>query len=315
MQLGERVPEVAVVGSLNVDEVLAMARLPRPGETVLSADARQFVGGKGANQAVAAARLGRQVGIVGLVGDDGGGQLIRRTLREEGIALDGLGEVPDVRSGVAYVLVDSAGENSIVVGPGANAKLTAGHVQAARDIVGHAKAVVIQMEIPQDAVAEAIRLAEGIVILNPSPAQVLPSEILRQVDVLIPNRSELGVLTGQPEPRTLDDAAALARTLDGPDVVVVTLGDSGALLVQGDSVVHVDAPAVDAIDPTGAGDTFCGALADALVRGETAETAVRWAVRASAIAVTALGAQAAMPTREQIAAGDTPPQHSDTLDQ
>lgn len=302
MSTAARPPEVTVVGSLNVDHVLEVRRLPEPGETVLGSDLREFAGGKGSNQAVAAARLGRTVAMVGLVGDDHPAGVLRETLQAEGIGQDTLGAIDGARSGVAYIFVDEEGENTVVVSPGANARLTADDVRAAGDVVRRADVVVAQMEIPEDSVDEAVRLAEGTVVLNPAPARPVDQETLRQVDVLVPNRSELGVLTGEAEPRTIAEATALARSLDGPGAVVVTLGSDGALLVDGDAHTHVPAPEVEVADPTGAGDTFCGALADALVRGADTLAAVRWAVQASALAVTALGAQAAMPTAEQVRA-------------
>ncbi|WP_248499490.1 ribokinase [Tomitella gaofuii] len=298
---GERAAEIVVVGSANLDTTAHVPRLPAPGETVLGGDTGESVGGKGANQAVAAARLGRSVALVGRVGDDPAGRRIREALTAQGVRVDHLGSTAGSGSGAALIVVDESGENMIVVAPGANSSLSTAHVRGARELLARAAAVVCQLEIPEDAVAEAVRQAGGRVILNPSPVRPVPPEVMARVDVLIVNRSELGAIAGAPEPRTVDDAAALAAGVDGPRAVVVTLGADGALLVDGGTRVHVPAVRVPTVvDPTGAGDTFCGALTDALVRGEALEDAVRWAVRAAAIAVTGAGAQSAMPTAAQL---------------
>ncbi|QDQ97627.1 ribokinase [Tomitella fengzijianii] len=296
-----RTAEIVVVGSANLDTTARVPRLPTPGETVLGGDTGESVGGKGANQAVAAARLGRRVALVGSVGDDPAGRRIRAALTAQGVQVDHLGSTARSGSGAALIVVDESGENMIVVSPGANSLLTASHVRAARESLARAAAVVCQLEIPEEAVVEAVRLAGGRVILNPSPVRPVPPEVMARVDVLIVNRSELGAIAGAPEPESVDGAAALASGVDGPRAVVVTLGADGALLVERDTRVHVPAVRVPAVvDPTGAGDTFCGALTDALVRGATLDDAVRWAVRAAAFAVTGAGAQSAMPTAAQL---------------
>ncbi|WP_420880850.1 ribokinase [Rhodococcus sp. (in: high G+C Gram-positive bacteria)] len=299
----EASPEVVVVGSVNVDTVIRVSRLPAPGETVLGTGATEHVGGKGANQAVAAARLGRRVAFVGAVGDDADGGTVREALAAEGIDLVGLGKRPGARTGAAVVQVDTSGENCITVLAGANGDLDAAAVRTVADDLRRALVTVVQLEIPDDAVAAAIALAGGTVVLNPSPARPLAAEVLDRVDVLIVNRSELALLAGETEPETAGQAAELASRLSGPAAVVVTLGADGAVLVRAGAVTEVPAVAVERVtDPTGAGDTFAGALADALVRGESLEDAVRWAAEAAAIAVTGSGAQSAMPSREQVLA-------------
>ncbi|MET3640733.1 ribokinase [Prescottella equi] len=296
-------PEVVVVGSVNVDTVIRVPRLPAPGETVLGIGAAEHVGGKGSNQAVAAARLGRRVGLVGAVGDDADGRAVREALGAEGIDLVGLGERSGARTGAAVVQVDDSGENCITVLAGANGDLDAAAVRTAADDLRRALVTVVQLEIPDAAVAEAIALAGGTVVLNPSPARPVAADVLGRVDLLIVNRSELALLAGETEPATSVQAARMAGRLSGPAAVVVTLGSDGAVLVRGGAVTEVPAVPVErVVDPTGAGDTFTGALADALVRGEALDDAVRWAVEAAAIAVTAAGAQSAMPTREQVLA-------------
>ena len=296
-------PEIVVVGSVNVDTVIRVPRLPARGETVLGTGATEHVGGKGANQAVAAARLGRRVGLVGAVGDDPDGTAVRDALGAEGIDLVGLGERSGVRTGSAIVQVDDSGENCITVLAGANGDLDAAAVRTTADDLRRALVTVVQLEIPDDAVAAAVALAGGTVVLNPSPARPVADEVLSRVDVLIVNRSELALLAGEAEPETAGQAAEMATRLPGPAAVVVTLGADGAVLVRAGAVTEVPAVPVEHVtDPTGAGDTFAGALADALVRSEPLEDAVRWAVEAAAIAVTGAGAQSAMPTREQVLA-------------
>jgi len=288
---------IVVVGSCNVDFIVPVAGLPAPGETVLGRDHLRAPGGKGANQAVAAARLGSPVTFVGCVGDDELAATIRGALVESGVDLTWLHEVPDTPSGIALITVADGGENTIAVSPGANARL--GPAQLDAGLLSSAAVLLAQLEVPLDAVSAAVEAAGGTVLLNPAPARSLPAELLARVDVLIPNRSELGVLADAPEPTTIDEAAAMAKSLTGPSAVVVTLGADGALVVA-DEVEHVPAVPVDAVDATGAGDAFCGALADALARGSSLLAATRWAVRVAAVSTTQRGAQTGMPRREDV---------------
>jgi ribokinase len=288
---------IVVVGSCNVDFIVPVAGLPAPGETVLGRDHLRAPGGKGANQAVAAARLGSPVTFVGCVGDDELAATIRGALVESGVDLTWLHEVPDTPSGIALITVADGGENTIAVSPGANARL--GPAQLDAGLLSSAAVLLAQLEVPLDAVSAAVEAAGGTVLLNPAPARSLPAELLARVDVLIPNRSELGVLADAPEPTTIDEAAAMAKSLTGPSAVVVTLGADGALVVA-DDVEHVPAVPVDAVDATGAGDAFCGALADALARGSSLLAATRWAVRVAAVSTTQRGAQTGMPRRDEV---------------
>jgi len=207
--------------------------------------------------------------------------------------------VSDAPSGIALITVADGGENTIAVSPGANARLGPADIEAAAGLLSEAAVMLVQLEISLDAVAAAVRAARGRVVLNPAPARALPAELLASVDVLVPNRSELGVLAGAPEPTTADEAAALAGALDGPAAVVVTLGADGALVVENGAATHVPASQVDAVDATGAGDAFCGALADALARDESLVTATEWAVRVAGISTTRWGAQSS-PTRDDL---------------
>jgi ribokinase len=289
---------ITVIGSCNVDFVVPVAALPGPGETVLGRDHLRAPGGKGANQAVAAARLGSRVAFVGCVGDDELATTIRTSLADAGVDLTWLREEQDTPSGIALITVADGGENTIAVSPGANARLSPAHLDHA--LLASAEVVLAQLEVPLETVDAAVHAAGGTVLLNPAPARELPPSLLAKVDVLIPNRSELGLLAGAEEPTTIDDAAAMAKALPGPSSVVVTLGADGALVVAGDQVTHVPAAKVDAVDATGAGDAFCGAVADALSRGSSLVAAAEWAVKVAGISTTKRGAQTGMPLREQV---------------
>jgi len=296
----ESSPSVAVVGSLNLDLVVPVPHHPRPGETVLGSDHFSNPGGKGANQAVAAARLGRRVAMVGCVGGDDAGTDLRASLAAEGVDVDRVVALDDAPTGIALISVDEAGENTIIVSPGANARVDVEAVEGAMDILGSAAVTLLQLEIPVETVAAAADSSGGTVVLNPAPGRPLPGGLLAQVDVLVPNLGELGVLSGGEAPDDLDAAASVASDIDGPDAVVVTLGPEGALVVTRDGSLHVPGVEVKVVDTTAAGDSFCGALADALVRGLELEHAVRWAVTAAALTVTKKGAQPSLPTRAEV---------------
>ena len=282
---------VAVVGSINLDVVVAVQRHPAPGETVIGGDRRELPGGKGANQAVAAARLGASVALVGRVGDDAAGAGLRDGLAAEGVDVAHVVVDRDAPTGMALIAVDAAGENTIVVSPGANARVGPADVERAGDVLAAAAVTLIQHEIPPEAVRAAVAAAGGTVVLNPAPARAL----VEPIDVLVPNRLELEALADK-----AGDPEELARGLRDARAVVVTLGADGALVVEGDRATTVAAPSVRAVDTTGAGDAFCGALAQALAGGAALADAVRWAVAAAAVSVTREGAQGGMPTREQM---------------
>ncbi len=295
-------PEIVVVGSCNLDLVVGVEHVPLVGETVLGGDLQQIPGGKGANQAVAAARLGRVVSMVGRVGDDDAGVRLRRSLDAEGIDTTALLTTSDVPSGVALIAVQADGDNSIVVSPGANGHVTADDVVAA-DVVAAAPVLLLQAEIPLDATIEAARVAQGLVIWNPAPAPSdrVPLELLESVDVLVPNQTELALLAGHVGPVGPDEAIRLARQLPAASVVV-TLGSEGALIVTGGDAVHVPAPRVSPVDTTAAGDSFCGALADRLFAGDDLVAATEWAVRVGAATTLRIGAQPSLPTPDEVAA-------------
>jgi ribokinase len=292
---------VAVVGSLNMDIVVPVPHHPAPGETVLGGDPFRNPGGKGANQAVAAARLGRPTSMVGRVGRDEAGSELVKALRDSDVDASRVTATENAPTGIALITVDDRGENSIVVSPGANARVTEEDVKQAERVVSSAGALLLQLEIPLEAVVAAARTSTGTVILNPAPARPLPPSLLEAVDVLVPNRSELALLSGAgAEPPDEATAASMAARLTGPRAVVVTLGPEGALVVEGGRSERVPAVPVKAVDTTAAGDAFCGALADAMVRREKLTDAARWAVRVAAVACTRRGAQASLPSRDEV---------------
>jgi len=294
---------ITVVGSLNQDIVARVPRHPRPGETVLGSGHFVAAGGKGANQAVAAARLGQSVAMVGRVGDDDAGRTLLSGFTADGVDISGVQTDDEVGTGIALITLDDDAENAIVVSPGANGRVTAGDVDAAADQVRSAAVLLVQLEIPMEAVARAVELAQGTVVLNPAPAQPLPDDLLERVDILVPNRSELAVLVGAAaEPATLAEVAAAAAALRGPAAIVVTLGADGALVIDaGSDPVAVPAPIIEPVDTVGAGDAFCAALADGLARGNDLVAACRWAANAGAVAATRRGAQPSLPTAAEVA--------------
>ncbi len=292
---------LVIVGSVNMDLVLGCQHLPAPGETVVGRDFRVLPGGKGANQAVAAARLGAAVEFVGCVGDDPFGAQAAAALRAEGITLTHLHRVVGVATGVAIVLVEESGQNSIALGPGANHALSIEHIDAASDSIAAAGMLVCQFESPLAAVQRAIGIAFAAdvpVLLNPAPAQPLPDALLAMVSLLVPNEGEAAALAGaMGVTGSADDGATSASALRkrGSRTVIVTLGAKGVLLADEGGCVQYPAYAARALDTTGAGDAFVGALAAALLQGHELPAAIDFAQRAAAFSVEHHGAQAAMP--------------------
>ncbi|MCX6552308.1 MAG: ribokinase [Acidobacteria bacterium] len=295
---------IVVVGSVNTDMTVKMARIPAPGETVIGGTFLMAQGGKGANQAVAAARAGASVAFVGRVGRDIFGEQARESLRQDGVRVDHLATDPAASTGIALIFVDETGENSIAVASGANAGVTVADVEGARDVIAAAGVLLMQLEIPLPAVAAAARIAaaHGVpVILNPAPAQPLDADLLRQIAMLTPNETEAERLTGI---AVTDEgtAAEAARALRGLGVrrVFLTLGAKGVYVQDEAGSLMVPAFSVEAVDTTGAGDVFNGALAAALTEGMTVYDAVRFANAAAAISVTRRGAQPSAPRRTEI---------------
>jgi len=284
--------------------VVKSARIPAPGETVLGGKFVMAAGGKGANQAVAAARLGAEVSFVARVGDDLFGQTAIENFKREGICVDYVTKDPQKPSGVALILVDDRGENVISVAPGANAELSPDDVRKARLAIEQANVVLIQLEVPLETVAEAARVGAesgATVILNPAPAQALDDRLLRHITVLTPNETECGLLTGlsPKDPAELVKAAQELRRR-GVQTVVITLGGTGSFVYNGEIGVAVPTVKIQPVDTTAAGDAFNGALAVALAEGQQLAQAVRFANLAGAFAATRLGAQPSLPTRAEL---------------
>ncbi|MDQ0792851.1 ribokinase [Streptomyces sp. B1I3] len=294
--------DLLVVGSANADLVVGVDRRPAAGETVLGSDLAVHPGGKGANQAVAAARLGARTALLARVGDDAHGRLLLESQRAAGVDTGGV-LVGGAPTGVALITVDPSGDNSIVVSPGANARLTPEDIRAAAPLLSAARVVSVQLEIPLDTVAETARtLAPGTrLVLNPSPPAPLPAGVLAACDPLVVNEHEARFILGDGAGDTPESWARELIEL-GPRSVVITLGAAGALVAdtRGGSPVRVPSPTVEAVDTTGAGDAFTAALAWRLGLGEELPEAATFAVRVGAAAVTKEGAQASFPTAEEV---------------
>ncbi|SDD78842.1 ribokinase [Sanguibacter gelidistatuariae] len=290
-------PEIVVVGSLNMDIRLTVDRIPHSGETISATGLKRSPGGKGGNQAVAAARLGRRVAMVGAVGDDDAGREIADRLGAEGLTTRAVAQLTDVPTGTAVILWEQP-ESTIVIEAGANARVDEAYVREHADTVRYARIVLCQCETPLGALAAVVDLAQGVKILNPAPAVAVPREIRDGFNILVPNRFELATLANaNTVPRTLEGVVALAKSLEFPGSVVVTLGEDGSVVIPngGRDAVHVPAIPVNAIDTTAAGDSFCAALADGLLRGEDLVGAARWAARVAAVTTTKHGAIESLP--------------------
>jgi ribokinase len=299
-------PHIVVVGSLNMDLVVEVPSIPLPGETILGQNFATFPGGKGANQAVAAARLGAQVTLVGRVGRDSFGDQLLASAQADGIDISHIGRDQTAATGVAMIVVDQQGQNSIAVASGANFRLTAEHVRQAWRQLDKVDLLVMPLETPLDTIQTAVDLAQKSgtpVLLNPAPARPLPASILAGVDVLVPNEPEAAQLTGMPV-NTLQESRAAARRLLSLGVghVVLTLGSRGALVLDGktSAFTHVPAREVNVVDTTAAGDAFVGGLAVALAEGQPLAQAAQFANAVAALAVTKPGAQPSMPRRPEV---------------
>jgi ribokinase len=310
-------PTLVVVGSLNMDFVVSVDHLPAPGETVLGRDFQMVPGGKGANQACAAGKLGGnavEVRMIGRVGYDVFADHLKASLAAAGVDVSAVHAAKAQPTGVALIWVDGRGQNSIVVASGANMELHAADVEAMRKVFRGASLALFQLETPLDTVTAALKLAreEGLAtMLDPAPARPLSRELLSLVDILTPNESESLRLLGRPPARVSpSDAAPLAEALLrlGPGAVILKLGDQGCVHYDGKAHAHVPCFPMEARDTTAAGDTFNAALAVALAEGQPMPRALRFANAAAGISVTRLGAQASAPARAEVdlLIGDSP---------
>lgn len=296
--------KVVVVGSYNTDMTIKAARIPRPGETILGGRFAIGAGGKGANQAVAAARAGARVWLVARIGNDAFGEEALRRIQHEYINTDYLRRDSEAATGVACIVVDDAGENSIVVASGANANLQPNDLSAAEEIIAQADVMLLQLESPLPTVMAAVRLAakHGVtVVLNPAPAQTLPANLLEHVTIISPNEVEAEMLTGVKIDGEKSLVAAAQRLhAQGPPTVLITRGPKGVFISSAGETHLLPAFQVTAIDTTGAGDVFNGCLAAFLTKARSLTAAATMASAAAAISVTRLGAQASAPRLAEI---------------
>ena len=296
--------DVFVVGSINQDFVLKVEQRPQPGETVTDAELSLHNGGKGANQAAAAALLGASVTMLGRVGSDDLGDPLVRALEEKGVDTTFVEAAEDESTGAAFITLTPDGENAITVAPGANRRIRSEDIDAASEAIGEAEILVAQMEVSAETVGRAVEIAGEVgtrVLVNLAPPMELPNETLAKLDPLVVNEHEATFLLSE-KVEGVEGARSAAPDLlsFGPRSVVITLGADGAVYAEGEASEHIPAPATEAVDTTGAGDAFVGALAAKLSKGASLKEAVSYAVRAGAAAVTKEGAQGALPTPEKV---------------
>jgi ribokinase len=295
-------PDILVIGSMNADLVARAPRFPRPGETISGEDLQIIPGGKGANQAVAAARQGVSVAMVGRVGNDSFGPVLIDNLKQNNV--DAVHVQLDSRSatGTAIIVVDTDGQNSIVLSPGSNGKVSPADVENVS--FSDCKLLLLQLEIPVETVLSAVQRAKEnglFVLLNPAPAHLLPEELISLPDFILPNETELGLLTGQPVNDLISAEKAARMLLErGAQNIVVTLGANGALVVNKEMTKHVPAFNVKVVDTTAAGDAFIGGFSAAFLQNKPLEEAIRYGCACGALAATKFGAQPSLPTREEV---------------
>ena len=295
---------IAVIGSSNTDMVIKTSKLPSPGETILGGNFFMNAGGKGANQAVAAARLGGNVSLIARTGDDVFGRQAKKIFDIDKIDTDYMLTDPDHPSGVALITVDAQGENCIVVAPGANNYLSKADIEIAMEEILRSEIILMQLEIPVETVSYVAEIAHeaGIkVILNPAPAARISDELLSMLYMITPNETEAELISGIPV-HDVESAAFAARNLyqRGVNVVIITLGSKGALLYSGENEIIIPVQKVEAIDTTAAGDVFNGAIAVAISEGLALDKAVEFACKAASISVTRMGAQSSAPYRNEL---------------
>jgi ribokinase len=310
--MASKKPYVLIIGSSNIDMNIYSERLPKKGETVTGGTFKQFLGGKGANQAVASVRSGSKTIFIAKIGDDSLGNKMISQFKKEGIIINHIIRDEMEASGVAFILIDKNGENMISVAPGANAKLNTDDIEKHKDIITNAAVLVVQMDIPIETIQKIFHIAsEGDVlkILNPAPLKPIPRNLLSQIDIIVPNEGELYKLHSllklkeitEAEDKKIIQASKNLATL-GIKTILTTLGNKGSLLYQSeeDQIIKIPAYKVKAIDTVGAGDCFNGVLASKLAQGENIISAVKYATAASSIAVTRKGAQQSIPFAPEI---------------
>lgn len=299
----EKSTEIVVVGSTNVDMVARVAHLPLPGETIGEAEYSVAYGGKGANQAVAAAKAGGHVTFVSYLGEDVYTDALLASFKEAGINTEYIRKLRGVSTGVALIFVSEAGENSIAVAPGANGLLQGDGVRELFPLIERAGVLVLQLEIPFPTVTALVEYAHSVgtkVVLNPAPAKKIPLDLLRQVDVLILNETEAAFITGKSfqEAEAMDMAQYLCG--EGVQTVILTLGKKGSVVAGKGLAESIPSYKVKAVDTTGAGDTFCGAFVARWMEGSDVLASVRFATAAAALSVTRAGAQPSIPSKEEV---------------
>ena len=295
---------LVILGSINADHIIQVPRFAKAGETLLGSGYKIAYGGKGANQAVAAARLGANIDFIGCIGDDGIGQTMKEAFQQDGVNVSGITKIAQSMTGIAMIQVADDGENSIVLAAGANVKLDKNVVVQSATVIEQADALLMQLEIPMESVLTAAKLAKQSqtkVVLNPAPAQILPDELLQQLDMITPNETEAELLTGV----KVNDAESAARSAKvfhskGIHTVLITLGSKGVYFSENGQGQIIPGFRVRATDTTAAGDTFNGALLAALLENQTMSQAIRFAQAAAAISVTRAGAQPSIPYREEV---------------
>ena len=297
--------KILVIGSLNIDMVMRVDHMPAAGETILCDGMKLVAGGKGANQACAAGRLGTDVTMLGAIGNDSHGEMQRDSLQRSGVDVSGLITKESVSTGTAFITVNKEGNNSIVVVQGANAQFTPEDIEVHRDLLEECEIVILQLEIPMDTVLYAVKLARTLgktVILDPAPVpEHFPEELYQYVDIIKPNESELSRLTGIADAQNhLEEAVQIVKD-HGVKNVLVTLGGDGVYLdTENEPPIHIPAKKVEVVDTTAAGDSFTAALAAMLLEGKTLKEAAEFANQVSAIVVTREGAQDSIPTLQEV---------------